>query len=247
MALKIILVASGKGGTGKTSLAAGVSMALAENGCRVLAVDGDCGLRNLDIVLGMSDRLVFSFADVARGVVPLPRAAAAHPLNESLCLLTAPVDVPVLRAVQMLHLRDEAENAGFDYLIIDGPAGLPAEMSLYAEIATQAVIVTTPEHACLRGAEHTARYLEKEHIQRIRLVVNRVRPNLIRHGLASNIDDAMDLTGLPLLGIVPEDEDMIACSNSGKSLVHLKKTGAALACWNIARRLEGERLPIMRW
>lgn len=247
MALKIILVASGKGGTGKTSLTAGVSMALAEMGKRVLAVDGDCGMRNLDIALGMSDRLVFSFADVAAGMTALSRAAAAHPMNEKLCLLTAPGDEPFLTPAQMRGLRGEAEEAGYDYLIIDGPAGLPGEISLYASIATQAVIVTTPEHACIRGAEKTARYLEGEHIQRIRLVVNRVRPNLIRHGLASNIDDAMDLTGLPLLGIVPEDEDMIACSNSGKSLIHLKKTGAALACRNIARRLEGERLPVMRW
>lgn len=243
----IILIASGKGGTGKTSLTACIAMALAEQGRRVLAVDGDCGLRNLDLTLGMSDRLVFSFADVAAGVVPLARAAAAHPLNDKLFLLTAPADVPFLRVKQLRDLREAAEKDGYDYILWDGPAGLPGELSLYSAIADECVIVTTPELACIRGAERTARYLEEEGVKKIRLIVNRVRTNLIRHGLASNIDDAMDQSGLPLLGIVPEDEDMIACSNSGKSLLHLKKTGAALACRNIARRLEGEWLQAMRW
>lgn len=245
--MKIILIASGKGGTGKTSLTAALSMALAELGRRVLAVDGDCGLRNLDLTLGMSDRLVFSFADVAAEVVPLKRAAAAHPMNERLSLLTAPADTPFLRVRQLRHLCAEAEAEGYDYILWDGPAGLPGELSLYSAIASEGIIVTTPEAACIRGAERTARCLEEEGTKRLRLLVNRVRPNLIRHGLASNIDDAMDQSGLPLLGIVPEDEDIIACSNSGKSLLHLKKTGAALACRNIARRLEGGWLPLARW
>lgn len=247
MSVKMILIASGKGGAGKTSLTACLSMALAELGRRVLAVDGDCGLRNLDLVMGMSDRLVFSFADVAAGVVPLSRAAAAHPLNGKLFLLTAPADVPFLRVRQLRALRDAAEADGYDYMLWDGPAGLPGELSIYSAIADESVVVTTPEPASIRGAERTARFLEEGGVRQIRLIVNRVRPHLIRHGLASNIDDAMDQAGLPLLGVVPEDEDMIACSNSGKSLLHLKKSGAALACRNIARRLEGEWLPPMRW
>ena len=245
--MKIILIASGKGGTGKTSLTASLSMALAELGRRVLAVDGDCGMRNLDLTMGMSDRLVFSFADVASGVVPLRRAAAVHPLNSKLSLLTAPADVPFLRVKQLRELRAAAEEDGYDYILWDGPAGLPGELSLYSAISTESIIVTTPEPACIRGAERTARYLEEGGVKQVRLVVNRVRVNLIRHGLASNIDDAMDQAGLPLLGVVPEDEDVIACSNNGKSLLHLKKTGAALASRNIARRLEGEGLPAMRW
>ncbi len=245
--MKVILIASGKGGTGKTSLTAALSMALAERGRRVRAVDGDCGLRNLDITLGMSDRLVFSFADVASEVVPLKRAAAAHPMNARLSLLTAPADVPFLRVRQLRHLCEEAEADGYDYILWDGPAGLPGELSLYSAIATEGIIVTTPEAACIRGAERTARCLEEEGTRQLRLLVNRVRTNLIRHGLASNIDDAMDQSGLPLIGLVPEDEDIIACSNSGKSLLHLKKTGAALACRNIARRLDGEWVPLARW
>lgn len=244
--MKVILIASGKGGTGKTSLTAALSMALAERGRRVLAVDGDCGMRNLDITLGMSDRLVFSFADVAAEVVPLKRAAAAHPLEARLSLLTAPADIPFLRVCQLRHLCEEAQAENYEYVLWDGPAGLPGELSLYSAIADEGIIVTTPEAAGIRGAERTARCLEEEGTKNLRLLVNRVRPNLIRHGLASNIDDAMDECGLPLLGLVPEDEDVIACSNSGKSLLHMKKSGAALACRNIARRIDGEWVPLTR-
>ena len=245
--LKVILVASGKGGTGKTSLTAGVGAALAANGHRVLVIDGDCGLRNLDIVLGMSDRVVYSFADVAGGMVQLADAMARHPVYETLYLLTAPVRLPALSERGMDQLAKQAEQAGFDYLIIDGPAGLPAEMSFLAHIATQAIIVTATDRACVRGAERCARTIEQEYcIQRILMVLNRVRPRLISRGRSGNIDDAMDEAGLPLLGIVPEDEDLIACGNSGTSIIAAKKHGAARAYQNIARRLDGERVPLMK-
>lgn len=244
---KVILVASGKGGTGKTSLTASVGVALAGLGKKVLVIDGDYGLRNLDLVLGMSDAAVFTFADVARGTVPLARAAAVHPAAPDLHLLTAPAEAPALTREQMEHLAAQAEQAGFEYVIIDGPAGLPDELALYAHIATQGIVVTMPDPASIRGAERVARKLESYCIVRMRLVVNRIRPRLIRYGLAANIDDAMDTAGLPLLGIVPEDEDVIACAGSGKTVVQVKKTGAAQAYRNIARRLEGERLPIMKF
>lgn len=245
--LKVILVASGKGGTGKTSFTAGAGAALSLLGRRVLLIDGDCGLRNLDIALGMSDRVVYSFADVAGGAVPLADAIAHHPTYERLSLLTAPVALPALSERGMEQLAVQAEEAGFEYLLIDGPAGLPAELSFSAHIATQAIIVTTPDSACIRGAERCARKLEEEYcIARIRMILNRVRPQLIRSGKADNIDDAMDGAGLPLLGIVPEDEDIIACSNRGNSILSIKHTGAARAFSNIARRLEGERVSLMK-
>lgn len=244
--MKVIVVASGKGGTGKTSVSAGVSAALVELGRRVLVIDGDSGLRNLDIVLGMSDSVVFSFDDVARGVVPLHKAAAAHPQAENLFLLTAPAGQPALAESGMHRMMEQAEQMKFDYVIVDGPAGLAPELRTFSSVATQGIVITTPEGASLRGAERIARLLEEENIMRIRLVINRIRTQLVRYGLASNVDDAMDTAGLPLLGLVPEDEDVIACGNKGKIIINVKRGGAAQAFRNIARRLEGERLPIMR-
>lgn len=243
---KVIVIASGKGGTGKTSLSAGLAASLAELGRRVLVIDGDSGLRNLDIVLGMSDSVVFSFADVVRGVVTLEKAATPHPDIEGLSMLTAPIGMPTLSENGIRGLAAQAQEMGFEYLIFDGPAGLAAEIRDFCQVATQGVVIATPDSASIRGAERVARMIEEEHIMRVRLVINRVRPRLIQHGLASNIDDAIDTTGLQLLGVVPEDEDVIACGNSGKSLIRVKKIGAALAYRNIARRLEGERLPVMK-
>lgn len=243
---KVILVASGKGGTGKTSLTANMACALAERGHRVLVIDGDSGLRNLDIVLGLSDSIVFSFADVAQGVAPLTRAAVPHPVFEELFLLTAPGSLPALTAGQIGDLMEQAREMDFEYVLIDGPAGLAPEIRLFAQAATQGIVVTMPDQASIRGAERITRLLERENIVRIRMVVNRVRPALIRHGIMGNIDDAMDMVGLPLLGIVPEDEDVIACGSSGRCLLHTKKGGASTAFRNIAQRLDGIRLPIMR-
>lgn len=244
--MEVILAASGKGGTGKTSFTAAVGAALAESGKKVLAVDGDCGLRNLDLVLGMSDRAVFSFADVLLRGVALAGAASAHPAYTGLYLLTAPPAFPELPEGGLAPLAEQAEAEGFDYLLIDGPAGLPPELAAYAAIAHRGVVITQPDPASIRGAETVARTLEKYGLADDMLVVNRIRTRLIRFGLASNMDDAMDAAGLPLLGMVPEDEDVLACAGSGKSIIALKKRGAARAYRNIAGRIRGEHIPLMR-
>lgn len=244
--MEVILAASGKGGTGKTSFTAAVGAALAESGKKVLAVDGDCGLRNLDLVLGMSDRAVFSFADVLLRGVALAGAASAHPACIGLYLLTAPPAFPELPKGGLAPLAEQAEAEGFDYLLIDGPAGLPPELAAYAAIAHRGVVITQPDPASIRGAETVARTLEKYGLADDMLVVNRIRTRLIRFGLASNMDDAMDAAGLPLLGMVPEDEDVLACAGSGKSIIAFKKRGAARAYRNIAGRIRGEHIPLMR-
>ena len=244
--MEVILTASGKGGTGKTSFTAAIGAALAESGKKVLAVDGDCGLRNLDLVLGMADRVVFSFADVVLHDVALSRAVSAHPVYERLYLLTAPPEFPELPAEGLSALAAQAEREGFDYLLIDGPAGLPSELEAYAAIAHRGIVITQPDAASIRGAETIARRLEEYGLADGMLVVNRIRTRLIRFGFASNMDDAMDAAGLPLLGMVPEDEDVLACAGSGKSIIAHKKRGAARAYRNIASRIRGEYVPLMR-
>lgn len=243
---KVILVASGKGGTGKTSMTANVAAALAQKGHKTLVVDADVGLRNLDIVLGMSDLVVFSFADVALGIVSLEQAAAKHHDLDNLYLLTAPIELPKLDEDKITNIITEAQNQGFEYVIIDSPAGLGDEIKLFACISTQAIVVTMPDTASVRGAERVARLLEQENIMRIRIVVNRVRPSLIRQGIMGNIDDIMDEVGIPLLGVVPEDENVISYGSNGKCLIKHKKGGASTAFYNIAQRIDGVRLPIMR-
>lgn len=243
---KVILVASGKGGTGKTSMTANVAAALAQKGHKTLVVDADVGLRNLDIVLGMSDLVVFSFADVALGIVSLEQAAAKHHDLDNLYLLTAPIELPKLDEDKITNIITEARNQGFEYVIIDSPAGLGDEIKLFACISTQAIVVTMPDTASVRGAERVARLLEQENIMRIRIVVNRVRPSLIRQGIMGNIDDIMDEVGIPLLGVVPEDENVISYGSNGKCLIKHKKGGASTAFCNIAQRIDGVRLPIMR-
>lgn len=246
---KTIIIASGKGGTGKTSLAAGVGAALAKQGRKVLAIDGDSGLRNLDIVLGMSDRVVFSFADVATGMIPLMEAAARHPSLEQLFLLTAPAEPlspGVFTAENMHRLVGQAMDAAFDYILIDGPAGLAEEFGAFAAEAAEAIIVTCGGSGSLRGAERLARVLEDDGVPRVRLVVNRIRRRLIRRGAIGTVDDAMDATGLCLLGIVPEDEEVSVAAGNGVPVCSEKLRSAATAYRNIALRLEGEEIPLLR-
>ncbi len=223
--LKVILVASGKGGTGKTSLTAGVGAALAANGHRVLVIDGDCGLRNLDIVLGMSDRVVYSFADVAGGAVPLADAMACHPCTKTLYLLTAPVALPALSERGMDQLAKQAEQAGFDYLIIDGPAGLPAELSFLAHIATQAIIVTSTDRVCARRGTLRPQASRRNTASSASVWCSTAcARRIISRGRSATSTTQWMRQGFPLLGIVPEDVDLIACGNSGTSIIAAKKT-----------------------
>ena len=246
---KIIIIASGKGGAGKTSLAAGVGAALAARDHKVLVIDGDSGLRNLDIVLGMSDRVVFSFADVASGMIPLMEAAAHHPSMEQLFLLTAPAEPLSSGALTedgMRLLVRQAQDAGFDYILIDGPAGLAEEYGVFAAVASEAVIVTCGGQGSLRGAERMARVLEDGGVPNVRLVVNRIRRRLIRRGAIGTVDDAMDATGLCLLGIVPEDEEVSVSAGKGTPITSERTRSAAAAYRSIASRLDGQETPLMR-
>lgn len=239
----VITITSGKGGTGKTSITGGVAASLALMGRRVLCIDMDVGLRNLDISLGLNDRCLMDFSDVALGRCPLPRAAVEHPDLKGLSLLTAPMTLPPsLTADKVRALLAEA-RAGYDYILIDSPAGLGTGFRLAACGADRAIVVATNDASSLRDAQRTVSELEE--LRQIHLVMNRIQARLLRK-LCATIDDAMDAAGLPLIGVVPEDPQVILCANLGRPLAAQGKRGAALACRNIARRLEGERVPIMR-
>ena len=240
-----IVITSGKGGTGKTSLTGGVASCLAALGHRVLCIDMDIGLRNLDLNLGLSDRAVMDFTDVLAGRCSLERAAVPHPEIQGLSLLTAPVNLPgaPLDEGAMKALLHQARER-YDYILMDSPAGLGEGFRLACCGADRAVVVSTTDASALRDAQRTV-FLLRETVPRIHLVVNRVQPRLLRR-LHTTIDDAMDTAGLPLLGIVPEDPQVLLCANQGRPLILQASRGAATAYLNIARRLLGQRVPLMK-
>ena len=238
-----IAVTSGKGGTGKTSVTGGVGAALSLLGRTVLCIDMDIGLRNLDLSLGLSDRALMDFTDAAQGRCPLSRAAVAHPLLPNLALLTAPMTLPPdLTQDQVCALMDTARSY-YDYVLIDSPAGLGAGFRLAAAGADRALVVSTSDASALRDAQRTVEELEG--LRQSHLVMNRVQPRLLRR-LRTTIDDAMDAAGLPLIGVVPEDPRVILNANLGQPLLPGGRPGAADACGNIARRLDGQHVPVMR-
>lgn len=241
-----IAVVSGKGGTGKTSLAAGVGTALALGGSRVLCVDCDIGLRNLDLALGLTDRALMDFSDVALRRCALRDAVVSHPKVPDLYLLTAPVRMrgPAVTSADFLRMLEEIRS-GFDYCLLDAPAGLGEGFRLAVCGADRCIVVTTQDASSLRDAQHTVMELRDFGPGCLHLVVNRVRKKLL-HSMHATIDDAMDKAGLPLLGVVPEDDALPLALDRGVPLLLAASDGAAGAYRNIAIRLRGGKAPLLR-
>lgn len=241
-----IAVVSGKGGTGKTSFVSGVGSAMALEGRKVLCIDCDVGLRNLDLALGLSDRTMMDFTDVAQGRCSLESAAVEHPNLPGLFLLTAPARVRsrTVSEEQMERLLEEVRRQ-YDYCLLDAPAGLGSGFLLAACAADRAIVVTTAEASSLRDAQHTVMELNCFPNGALHLAVNRVRKKLLRR-IHATIDDAMDKAGLPLIGVIPEDETLLLNQNRGIPLPLAASQGAAAAYRNIAGRLQGRRINLLR-
>lgn len=243
---QVIAVVSGKGGTGKTSFTTLTGMALAQLGKKTLLLDCDIGLRNLDLYLGVSDRALMDFTDVIAGRTTLAQAVVRHPLYPNLYLLTAPVSfgVRLPSKREMQRLIDEIRRH-FDFCLIDAAAGIGEAFALATCCADRAVVVTTNDPSSLRDAQRTVMELQRFPSGQLHLVVNRVRRKLLQ-SLHTTIDDAIDAAGLPLLGVIPEDENVPAVLGRGLSQRLKYRSGALCACENIARRLCGERVRLMR-
>ncbi|MCR5825520.1 MAG: AAA family ATPase [Oscillospiraceae bacterium] len=243
---QVIAIVSGKGGTGKTALTALIGVALAQQGKQTLLLDCDVGLRDLDLALGMSDRVLMDFSDVIAGRATLAEAAVRHERLKNLWLLTAPVttDAALAEKDGMQALLD-AVRARFDVCLVDGGAGLGESFRLATRCVDRVVVVTTAEPSCLRDAQRTVMELGGYPDGSVHLIVNRLRRRLLR-SLRSNIDDAMDVAGLPLLGVVPEDEELSALLAQGRADSFGYYSPARRAARNIARRLCGERVPLMK-
>ena len=241
---ELFAVVSGKGGTGKTSLCAGIATALAEEGKRVLCIDCDVGLRNLDISLGMSDCGALSFLDISEGGYTLDRVTW-HPDYSSLAFLTAPMNRPVEKIdrdafAEMLRLA----RRNFDYIFLDAPAGVDAGFRLVSGIADRVLLVTGAGAAAMRDAARVGDLLELAGRKNVRLIVNRVDKSMLST-VRLTIDDVMDCAGLPLTGVVPEDANVTLAASFGKPLLkYARRSEAAKACRRIAKRIQGFSEPI---
>ena len=240
---ELIAVLSGKGGTGKTSICAGISVALALAGCRVLCIDCDVGLRNLDIALGLSDTPAISFQEVCSGIYSL-EDALPHPVYPNLRFMTAPVsctagDIDPAAFQKMLAKAREA----FDYVLMDAPAGIEEGFNLTAAPADRILLVTGPDPAAIRDAARAGQVLEQLGKADVRLIVNRITRR-IASALNLTVDDIMDTAGLPLIGLVPEDQNVTLAAAYRQPLLGFTQRGASAACRRIAKRLQGRSVPV---
>ncbi len=238
-----IAVTSGKGGTGKTSFTGGVGSCLAALGQRVLCVDMDVGLRNLDINLGLTDKAVMDFTDVLSGRCDLKLAATGHPDIAGLHLLTAPMTLEGYITEEAMGRLVALAKEQFDFILMDCPAGLGEGFRLATAAADRGVVVSNTDPSALRDAQRTVVALSPR-LETLHLVMNRVQPKLIRK-LHTSIDEAMNTSGLPLLGVIPEDAQVTLAAAQGRPLILTTGKGAAIAYLNIAKRLLGQRVPLM--
>ena len=240
---ELIAVLSGKGGTGKTSLCAAMATALAKSGENVLCIDCDVGLRNLDISLGLTEYCGLSFEDVFREEYTLEQATR-HPEYPQLAFLTAPANCAAsdVDPEKFFALLTQAK-AKFDYVFLDAPAGLDEGFRLAAKFADRLLLVTGPDPAAIRDAGRIGEVLELMGKDRVRLIVNRINKK-IASNLDLTVDDIMDRAGLPLMGVVPEDANVVLAAAYGKPLLKTTRRGAAAACKRIVKRIQGLNVPI---
>ena len=240
---ELIAVLSGKGGTGKTSVCAGIAQALSQTGLKVLCVDCDVGLRNLDIALGLSDVGAISFLDVCHGEYSL-EMATAHPVFPNLRFLTAPMNCPAdaIDPIDFAQMLNEARKH-FHYVLLDAPAGIEAGFRLAAKAADRVILVTGADPASIRDAKQAADVLELMGKNHVRLIVNRINVKMAA-AMNMTVDDIMDQSGVPLLGIVPEDRNVVLSAAFRQPLLGYTRKGAAAACRRIAKRLQGYTVPV---
>ena len=242
-----IAFVSGKGGTGKTTITAGIATCLAALGHSVICVDADVGARNLDISLGMRTQMLRTtdFADILRGTIAPEAALIGHPTIPGLELITAPLTGTISEIhTERFRYLIRALTHRADFVLVDAAAGLDAGFRMVADACRHAVVVATTDTSSLRVASRAASLLGPD--KPAMLVINRVIPKLVQGGHAANIDDAMDETGLPLLGLVPEDEMVPSTAFVDIPLVLSGGNGASGAMLRIARRLTGENIPLKR-
>ena len=246
MGARVIVITSGKGGVGKTTTTANIGAALADKGHKVLLIDTDIGLRNLDVVMGLENRIVYDLIDVIEGKCRVSQALIKDKRCQNLVLLPAAQirdknDVNTDQIKELIYSLKES----FDYILIDCPAGIEQGFKNAIAAADEAIVVTTPEVSATRDADRIIGLLEAAGIKSPRIVVNRLRIDMVKDKNMLSVEDILDILAVKLLGVVPDDETVVISTNKGEPLVYKGDSLAAKAFKNIASRIEGVEVPLL--
>ena len=242
---EVIVITSGKGGVGKTTTTANLGAALALCGKKVVLVDTDIGLRNLDVVMGLENRIVYDIVDVVEEKCKLRQALIKDKRFNELFLLPAAQtrDKSAVNEEQMKDLTDKLREE-FDYILIDCPAGIEQGFKNAIAGANRAIVVSTAEISSIRDADRIIGLLESAEIKNPELVINRLRPNMVKRGEMMDVEDIVDLLSIDLIGVIPDDEYIITQTNKGEPAVSNKKAPSGKGYMEIARRILGENIDI---
>jgi len=242
-----LTITSGKGGVGKTTATANLAVAMADLGKKVVCIDSDIGLRNLDVVLGLENRIVYDLVDVVEGRCNLRQAMIHDKRMQELYLIPAAQtrDKSAISPKDMINLCEQLKP-DFDWILIDSPAGIERGFKNAIAAADQIVVITNPDVAAVRDADRIIGLIDAEGKGPAQLVINRLIPSMVKKGDMLDADDILDLLAIKLIGVIPEDEHVTICTNRGQPVVLDQKSKAGQAFRNIARRLQGEDVPFMQ-
>jgi septum site-determining protein MinD len=245
---EIIVITSGKGGVGKTTTTANIGAGLAMNGKRVLLVDTDIGLRNLDVVLGLENRIVYDLVDVVEGICKVKQAMIKDKRYQNMYLLPAAQtrDKSAVSPEQMVNLCKSVDD-DFDYILMDCPAGIEQGFKNAIAAANRGIVVTTPEVSAVRDADRIIGLLEANELKSPKLLINRLRVDMVKKGDMMTIDDIIDILAVELVGVVPDDEKIVISTNKGEPVISDSKSDAGRAYANITRRIMGEEIPLIEF
>ena len=240
------VITSGKGGVGKTTTTSNIGVGLALKGKKVLMIDTDIGLRNLDVVMGLENRIVYDLVDVVEERCRIAQALIKDKRCSNLCLLPAAQirDKNDVNPEQMKNLIEKLRK-DFDYILIDCPAGIEQGFKNAIAAADEAIVVTTPEISAARDADRIIGLLEANDIRSPKLIVNRIKMDMVKAGNMLSVDDMLDILAIELIGVVPDDENIVISTNRGEPLIYKGESLAAQAYKNIVERIEGKEVPFL--